>query len=48
MNQQSLLKVDNIYKSFGITKALKGVSLTLRKGQILGLIGGKTDLGNPH
>ncbi len=39
MDQQSLLKVDNIYKSFGITKALKGVSLTLRKGQILGLIG---------
>jgi len=37
--QELLLKVENMYKSFGITKALKGVSIQLRKGQILGLIG---------
>ena len=34
-----LLYADNIKKSFGITKALKGVQLELRKGEILGLIG---------
>ncbi|MCR1841546.1 sugar ABC transporter ATP-binding protein [Murimonas intestini] len=28
-----------MYKSFGITKALKGVGIELRRGQILGLIG---------
>lgn len=37
--QELLLKVEHIYKSFGITKALKDVSMELRKGQILGLIG---------
>lgn len=37
--EASLLRVENIYKSFGITKALKGVSLSLDRGQILGLIG---------
>lgn len=40
MEQENLLlKVEDMYKSFGITKALKGVSLSLRRGQILGLIG---------
>lgn len=37
--EQPLLRVENMCKSFGITRALKGVSLTLRTGQILGLIG---------
>lgn len=35
----SLLKIEHMYKSFGITKALQDVSLELRRGQILGLIG---------
>lgn len=40
MEQEDLLfRAEQIYKSFGITKALKGVDLNLRKGQILGLIG---------
>jgi len=34
-----ILKVNNMSKSFGITKALRNVSLELRKGEILGLIG---------
>lgn len=34
-----LLKVEHMYKSFGITKALQDVSFGLRKGQVLGLIG---------
>ena len=40
MNQQDLLfQADEMYKSFGITKALNNVNLKLYKGQILGLIG---------
>lgn len=35
----SLLIIEHMYKSFGITKALQDVSLELRRGQILGLIG---------
>ncbi|MBQ7370530.1 MAG: sugar ABC transporter ATP-binding protein [Blautia sp.] len=34
-----LLKVEHMYKSFGITKALQDVSFGLRRGQVLGLIG---------
>ncbi len=34
-----ILKAENIYKSFGITKAVKNVSLTFAKGEIHGLIG---------
>jgi ribose transport system ATP-binding protein len=34
-----LLKIVDVHKSFSITKALKGVSLELEHGQILGLIG---------
>jgi len=34
-----MLKVENIYKSFGATKALTDVTWELEKGQILGLIG---------
>ncbi len=38
-DQDLLLKVEHIYKNFGITKALQDVSFGLRRGQILGLIG---------
>lgn len=37
--QKVLLEAKNVYKSFGITKALKGVSLKLYPGEVLGLIG---------
>jgi len=40
MGQQKVLfEARDLYKSFGITKALKGVRLELRSGEILGLIG---------
>ena len=44
----ALLDVNNIKKSFGKTKVLKGVSFSLEKGQVLAIIGssgsGKTTL----
>lgn len=40
MKEENLiLKVEHMYKSFGITKALQDVSFHVRKGQVLGLIG---------
>lgn len=38
-NKKYILTADNMKKSFGITKALKGVHLYLRYGEVLGLIG---------
>ena len=44
----SLLKVENIQKSFGKTKVLKDISFSLEKGEVLAIIGssgsGKTTL----
>jgi len=46
----ALLNVDNVVKRFGGVTALRGVSLVIREGEILGLIGpngsGKTTLVN--
>ena len=43
-----MLKVSNVYKSFGKTQVLKGISLEVKKGQVLAVIGpsgaGKTTL----
>ena len=39
MSQDNLFEAHNIYKSFGATKALADVSLTIRSGEIHGLIG---------
>ena len=39
MNNEILLQVNNLFKSFGATKALKGISLTIRPGEIHGLVG---------
>ncbi len=39
MNTGLLFRAEQVYKSFGVTKALKGMHLELRRGQILGLIG---------
>lgn len=38
-SEKYLLTVENMSKSFGITRALKGVHLELRSGEVLGLIG---------
>jgi ribose transport system ATP-binding protein len=38
-NSNYILTAENITKSFGITRALKGVQLYLKSGEVLGLIG---------
>ncbi len=44
----SVLKVENLYKGFGKTEVLKGISFSLEKGEVLAIIGssgsGKTTL----
>lgn len=39
MEEKILLEADGIYKSFGATKALKGVELKLHEGEVMALIG---------
>ena len=39
MDDQILLKGENIKKNYGHVEALKGVNFTLNKGEILGLVG---------
>lgn len=39
MTNEVMLEACDIYKSFGNTKALKGVSFSINKGEIIGLIG---------
>ena len=50
MNDQNILEVENLSLSFGGIKALQEVSLTVRKGEIFGLVGpngaGKTCILN--
>jgi branched-chain amino acid transport system ATP-binding protein len=50
MVEEPLFKVENVSKSFGGVKAVLNVSLALKKGHILGIIGpngsGKTTLAN--
>ncbi len=50
MGEGMILKVENLKKSFGGVKALKGISFEVEKGEIFGIIGpngsGKTTLVN--
>ena len=39
MNNNPTLIVENIHKSFGDIKVLKGISLTARQGDVIALIG---------
>ena len=39
-NTQTLLSVQNIEKSFGLNRVLKGINLKLSAGEVLSLIGG--------
>lgn len=39
MEKEAILQVDGIYKSFGVVKALKDVSISFLPGEIHGLIG---------
>ncbi|MCW0186107.1 ABC transporter ATP-binding protein [Campylobacter lari] len=34
-----ILKIDNLYKSFGKTEVLKGISLSLKEGEIVSILG---------
>ena len=48
MENQPVIRVDNVYKSFKNVKAVKGISLTIQEGQFIALLGpngaGKTTL----
>jgi ABC-2 type transport system ATP-binding protein len=50
MNNSILLKINNIKKRYGTKEALKGISIDIYKGEILGLLGvngaGKTTLSS--
>ena len=37
MADQALLTIRDVYKSFGMNNVLRGVSLTLREGEVLAL-----------
>ncbi len=38
-NQEDIIQIDDIAKSFGKIKALQGVSLTVKRGEVLVIIG---------
>ena len=35
-----MIEIDNVYKSFGDLEVIKGVSLTVNKGEVVSIIGG--------
>ncbi|OEC34118.1 polar amino acid transport system ATP-binding protein [Pseudomonas cuatrocienegasensis] len=35
-----MIEIDNVYKSFGALEVIKGVSLTVNKGEVVSIIGG--------
>jgi len=38
-DQQAALRLESLFKSYGDIKAVKGINLTLKRGEILGLLG---------
>ena len=44
-----MIEVDNITKSYGETRALRGVSFRINKGEIVGLLGPNcAEIGRAH
>lgn len=41
-----MIEIKNIHKQFGIHHVLKGINLTVRKGEVVTIIGG-ADQGKP-
>ncbi len=39
MTQELMIEAEGLVKSFGATKALQGVDLTVRRGTVLGVLG---------
>ena len=39
MENQEIIKVENLKKSFGDTEIIKGISFSVKKGEVLGIIG---------
>ena len=39
MNKSLILKLDNIYSSYGNVQVLNGVNLQIKKGEIVSLLG---------
>lgn len=35
-----MIEIDNVYKSFGALEVIKGVSMTVKKGEVVSIIGG--------
>ena len=49
MDNTCILKIENLHKSFGDNEVLKGINLTVNKGDVVAIIGpsgcGKTTMG---
>ena len=35
-----MIEIDNVHKSFGKLEVIKGVSMTVKKGEVISIIGG--------
>ena len=42
-----MIEIDNVYKSFGDLEVVKGVSLTVNKGEVVSIIGGSGPASRP-
>lgn len=42
-----MIEIDNVHKSFGELEVIKGVSLTVSKGEVVSIIGGSGSQVHP-